>query len=45
MKFKSSYSNASNLRSAYKFAFYGDINRAISILYFKLDEIPPATWT
>ena len=29
MKFKRSYSNARNLGSAYKFAFGGDINRAI----------------
>ena len=28
MKFKRSYSNARNLKSAYKFAFGGDINRA-----------------
>ena len=31
MKFKRSYSNARNLRSAYKFAFGGDINRAFVI--------------
>jgi len=29
MKFKRSYSNARNLGSAYKFAFGGDINRAL----------------
>ena len=42
MKFKRSYSNARNLRSAYKFAFGGDINRAFrkcfgSIINFSRD--------
>ena len=32
MKFKRSYSKARNLGSAYKFAFGGDINRAIIYL-------------
>ena len=32
MKFKRSYSNARNLGSAYKFAFGGDINRALIIM-------------
>ena len=34
MKFKRSYSNARNLGSAYKFAFVGDINRALLFLGF-----------
>ena len=37
MKFKKSYSNAPNFRSAYKFAFGGDINRANSKLNIRLE--------
>ena len=47
MKFKRSYSNARNLGSAYKFAFGGDINRAIKescrtslwLIYFETESL------
>ena len=40
MKFKRSYSNARNLRSAYKFAFGSDINRAhLYSSHFELKQI------